>query len=290
MKSIINQLSSEADELIVLITKLIRVHSLIKRWKNSRHDQIFILAGDYCWEELPQEGKQLQTRILKEYGKYSALIRMLVQSLPSQVAKELEKSLKSVLDIVEQTQHLWSESKEEQLESVVASLRGQIRILEGIYDPLPDETIVVPDTNALLSNPHIETWSFRDLDHFTLVMIPAVLRELDELKVHGKREELRDKAKTLVRKTKEYLRRGDVFEGVKLAGNNKISFIAVEPKPQTMLPWLDPENVDDRIIASYFEVVIEHPRSQVILVTGDVNLQNKATYAGVIVDDPPEAD
>ena len=290
MKSIINQLGSEVEELIMLTTMLIRDHSLIKRWKNSQYDPVFILAGDYCWEELPQEGKQLQSRILKKFSKFSALIRMLVKSLPSQVAKDLEKSLKSILDIIEQTQHLWSESKEEQLESVVASLREQIRVLEGIYDPLPGETIVVPDTNALLSNPQVETWSFRGIDRFTLVMIPAVLRELDELKVNGKREEIRDKAKTLIRKTKEYLRRGDVFEGVKLAGNNKISFIAVEPKPQTMLPWLDPENVDDRIIASYFEVVIEHPRSQVILVTGDVNLQNKATYAGVIVDDPPEAD
>jgi predicted ribonuclease YlaK len=46
-------------------------------------------------------------------------------------------------------------------------------------------------------------------------------------------------------------------------------------------PWLDPENVDDRIIASVFEVQRLQPSSAVVLVTGDISLQTKAEAAAI---------
>ena len=62
--------------------------------------------------------------------------------------------------------------------------------------------------------------------------------------------------------------------------------IAPEPDMRNSLPWLDP-NKDDRVLASILEVMRSHPRSPVILVTRDINMQNKAAHAAIPYVDPP---
>jgi predicted ribonuclease YlaK len=54
------------------------------------------------------------------------------------------------------------------------------------------------------------------------------------------------------------------------------------------LPWLDAGNRDDRFIASVIEVMRAHPRSAVVIVTRDVNLQNKAEFASLPFVEPPD--
>ena len=48
------------------------------------------------------------------------------------------------------------------------------------------------------------------------------------------------------------------------------------------LPWLDRELNDDRLIASVLEVMRQNLGSRVVLVTSDVNHQNKADAAGIV--------
>ena len=47
------------------------------------------------------------------------------------------------------------------------------------------------------------------------------------------------------------------------------------------LSWLDPEIDDDRIIASILEIQAKYPGGNVALVTGDINLMNKADTARI---------
>ena len=53
------------------------------------------------------------------------------------------------------------------------------------------------------------------------------------------------------------------------------------------LPWLQETNNDDRLLAYFLEIMRLHVRSTVILVTGDINLQNKAEYARLPFLEPP---
>jgi hypothetical protein len=53
------------------------------------------------------------------------------------------------------------------------------------------------------------------------------------------------------------------------------------------LSWLDPANDDDRILVGFIEVMRQYPRCLVFLVTGDINLANKADYAGLPCVPPP---
>ena len=59
----------------------------------------------------------------------------------------------------------------------------------------------------------------------------------------------------------------------------KFNTIANEPDMKSSLSWLRGDVRDDRIIASVLELQSVNPVSRVILVTGDINLQNKADVA-----------
>ncbi|MDM8006166.1 MAG: PIN domain-containing protein [Phycisphaerae bacterium] len=63
--------------------------------------------------------------------------------------------------------------------------------------------------------------------------------------------------------------------------------VPAEPKVSETLPWLDPSNNDDRFLASVIEVIRENVRSVVVIVTGDINLQNKARFARIPFCEPP---
>jgi hypothetical protein len=47
------------------------------------------------------------------------------------------------------------------------------------------------------------------------------------------------------------------------------------------LPWLDPASLGDRLLASVIEVMRLDPHASVIVVTRDINLQNKLEFARV---------
>jgi hypothetical protein len=62
---------------------------------------------------------------------------------------------------------------------------------------------------------------------------------------------------------------------------------SVEPRFENTLPWLDPANRDDRLVAQAIEVMRAHPHSAVALVTRDINLTTKADVAEIPVVAPP---
>ena len=64
--------------------------------------------------------------------------------------------------------------------------------------------------------------------------------------------------------------------------------IATEPNFNKTLGWIDSENNDDRIIANALELQINNPSDNLILVTTDINLQNKAQMANLTVYDIDE--
>jgi len=70
----------------------------------------------------------------------------------------------------------------------------------------------------------------------------------------------------------------------------KIQSMATEPDMNTSLPWLDPDNKDDRILAGVIEVMRTRPRSIVKAVSRDINFQNKAEFANIPFEEPPATD
>jgi hypothetical protein len=278
MKTVAECLRDSGNTLRVLIEELVLRHSAVYLF-NPPDSLVISGSGNHSWDELSPEGRRLQARTLEEYQRFAAVLRALFRHQPSDTREQYEDAVTTVLAVVEQTGSLWEDNREEPLARALAALRLQTDLLERLHSST-DEPIFVPDTNALLYNPDLEKWKFDDVAFFTLMMTPTVVSELDRLKSEHRNEAIRERAEGLVRRMKEYRRRGALTEGVVLAkSRSRLQAIAIEPDVQSALPWLDAANGDDRLIASMIEVMRRYPRAAVCLVTRDLNLQNKAEFA-----------
>jgi predicted ribonuclease YlaK len=114
------------------------------------------------------------------------------------------------------------------------------------------------------------------------VLTPTVLKEIDLHKTDDRRSSRREKAERFARQVGEYRRRGSLLKGATLANSvSTVMAIPVEPKMSDSLPWLDPSSADDRLLASVIEVMRLNPHASVIVVTRDINFQNKLEFARV---------
>jgi len=263
-----------------LVNSFLGRHSGIYQW-HYPDGSIIYLGGEYKFNDLDVEGKRLQSKLLKDFEKLSSLLTVLFSKETSEILSAIEKATSIINKYINQDEHLFHNN----LNKIQQEVKDEFeKICEGIkclYDSTSGKLLVVPDTNALISYPDIEQWSIGTEEVIHIVLIPTILSELDALKIDGKKsEEVRKKAKKLIKKIKEYIRRGDTEAGVDVVkGKIKLITVALEPDFSWTLPWLDKDNNDDRAVASFLEVVRKHSRSKVFFVTGDVNLMNKLSYA-----------
>ena len=96
------------------------------------------------------------------------------------------------------------------------------------------------------------------------------------------------KVQSIITRLKGLRRQGNMHEGVKVNKVITVKMIAHEPDFKKTLSWLDPTNKDDCIIAATLEVQREEPSSIVVLVTNDINHQNKAEMANLPFIEPPD--
>jgi PIN domain-containing protein len=289
MKTVAEGISERIEVQRALLREFLLEHSGGLRDLNTRDSSVFIMGPSRAWAPLSQEGRRLQSRLLEMNGRLSALIRALLRNAPDDGAKALKKAQKTLEELIDQSHLAWVKTTEQAFGEAEKALDKQLELLGNLYDPVEGPPIYVPDTNALLWNPGLEEWRFDEVKRFTLVLTAAVLGELDRLKIEHRNPEVRERAEGLIRRIKSYRGRGDLASGVPLVKNvSAIKTIALEPNVEETLPWLDPSNEDDRILASFVEVMREHVRTSVILVTRDINLQNKAGYAGLPFVEPPD--
>lgn len=259
---------------------------IVYRPHNTR--DIFILGfSEYCWSDLDQKGKQVQTNIYQEINILVELLEVILQIQPEKYISQFEDAIKVIMWALLQNEQVWDSNISDVIEKVRENFKVIIDIINNQNYDKGKENLIVPDTNALLFNPDIEEWKFDEIQAFEIILLPTVLQELDKLKINHRNPELRNKAKKLIMKIKEYRRRGKLTSGVKLKENNRIRAIAVEPKMDKTLSWLDPFNNDDRMIASFIEVCRMNISSSVILITSDINVQNKAEFALLPFAEPP---
>jgi hypothetical protein len=112
-------------------------------------------------------------------------------------------------------------------------------------------------------------------------LVPTVLGELDDLKDRGKTQDLRDQAQGVVRRLKGLRDKGDLAVGVALTKTMTVKTEAREVDVRGVLDWLDPTVPDDRLLAAALRLQSDHPAGSVVLVTSDLNLQNKADAVGM---------
>jgi len=244
------------------------------------------------WGELDDSIRQVQSRVLEEYQRFSSTLEFFLNKQPENTIKNFQESKKIILSVIQQD---WEQNTsfgncDLAFSEAEKAIGEQIKLLNRLYTISQNKFVIVPDTNALLFNPDIQNWSFDSIEQFSIVLMPTVLSELDKLKMDSRSESVRQKSEKLIRQIKEYKRRGKLTEGVPIVKNKiQLVAIAVEPIISASLSWLDLEHSDDdRLLASCFEIMRRMLNSQVILSTRDINLQNKAEFAHLSFVEPPK--
>lgn len=283
-ENIINELTQKKEELIDFLSS----HSRVKQTIFSG-DAFFSVKGNHSYEKLDSKAVYTQDKLFKSFNKVFEIIEILLSESSKEHVNNFNKEKKIILESILQNSLTWSKTICEVIENCTKSINKICSIVINIYSSKNDEPILVVDTNSLYINTELEKWSFETFEKFEIVITPSVLKDLDKHKIEHRNENVRAKALKLIKKIKEYRRRGKLSEGVPIV-KEKINLrtIAIEPNFEKTLKWLDSKNEDDRLIAEFLEIMRSNGDRPVILVTEDINLQNKCELADLPFIEPPE--
>jgi hypothetical protein len=240
MQTVTEAISEHIDQFRELLRAFLLEHSGSLRDINKPSDSIVFVGPHYAWGDLDQEGRRLQSWLFDDYRRLAALIRALLRTLPAESSNELERAQNELEELIDQSHLTWIKTREEAVAKAESALDKQLELVVHLYDPAEGDPIYVPDTNALAWNPDLEKWHFAGVSRFTIVLTATVLGELDRLKVEHRNPEFRVKAEGVINRLKSYRQRGELSRGVVLRRNvSTIKTIALEPKVEETLPWLD---------------------------------------------------
>lgn len=268
----------EGETLLQRLSNLLLTHASLYRWNEAG-----ILPsnnGDYAWRDLEPEGMRLQSQLLEDYNRFSTILSILLQGQPRDLLKTYEGHARAIRKMIRQDKVTWHETAGGALEEIREALLSQVTMVGKLYHGSEEPHIYIPDTNALLLNPQLERWRFSDSARFTLTLLPTVLAELDALKSFRPNDDVGKKADEVIRLIKSYRAQENLVGGVTLKpGVSSINAVSSEPKSRCLFPWLDLNSRNDRIIASSVEVIRQYPHRPIMLVTGDICLQTKLSFA-----------
>ena len=288
LQSFQKRLTSELDKIEAAILDLWQ-KSEIEEFRSNPHSLFKMMVHPYNWKTLPIEHRAGQAKLLSLYqhwyelfyrchAKHSSDMRDSIDEINTYILAAIElKSNWSTAATFEENRNLLSQKI-----SFFRSLLAQHASEETLF-------VLVPDTNALLKSPDASQYcEVIESTAFRFVIVPTVLAELDGLKRSRTNQPLGEKAERAIRVIKGLRRQGSVLEGVTVAKTITVQMIPTEPRMADLPSWLDPNNQDDRIIGCILEIQCSQPSAVVVLVTDDMNLQNKAEMAFLPWAEPPE--
>lgn len=287
METITEKINIDLSSLNNELTMFIKTYSRLERIFYPG-DMSFSFSGDYKFEDLNTEALPIQDQLYKKFNKIVELIEILLSDSPEKHLKEFHSETEKVFEFILQNKMTWCKNINEAVTKSSESIEKIKFILNSLFKKSDLPPLLIPDTNALYENIEIEKWKFEEMQKFDLVITPSVLKDLDKHKIEHRNEGVRTKAIKLINKIKEYRRRGRLTEGVTLIKEKvNLKTIAVEPNFSKTLNWLDPLNEDDRLIAEILELFKANCNRPVIIVTSDINLQNKCEFVDLPFVEPP---
>lgn len=155
-------------------------------------------------------------------------------------------------------------------------------------NPQPRLVHAFPDANVFL---HFTTFDevdwplLLDVDQVCLVLVPSVMRELDQFKDDGSNDWRKTRVRTILSKFKTLLRASIQGQPVEVRSGVTIQFLTREPELDWRTRGFDPQVPDDRLMASILTFTPESP-GRIILITNDFPAQTKANSHGITAWEP----
>lgn len=282
------RLSKELDDIEAAIWDLWS-KSGIEEFRQDPYSNVLIVVHPYFWKKLPIEYRSGQAQLLGRYRHWHELFKRCHIQHSTDVHESIDQVNADILSAIELESGWGTAATVQQNRASLSEKIGVFHQLLNQHTAIEPDFVVVPDTNALLksADPSCYTTAI-GCARFRFIIVPTVLAELDELKRTRGTQPVGQKAEKAIRVIKGLRNQGSVREGVTVARTITVQMIPTEPKMSSLPSWLDADNHDDRIIGSILEIQCEQPAATVVLVTDDLNLQNKAEMAFLPWAEPPE--
>lgn len=250
-----------------------------------------LIAPDFEWGPPTPDQRGTQLSLLRSYNSFMELLTVTLSAAPKDLKRDLQAADRGFRTWLELDTN-WSLRPNPTHN--LAKLSEDALVLHDIIAILTaaakDILLLIPDTNSLLEHP--DPTEYRRLvgrDQFEFALLPTVLGELDDLKLSHRDPQIRDLARSTIRRVKGWRQQGSLTDGVVVDKTIIVKAIPEEPTVATSLSWLDPSVPDDRIIASVLDFQAKRPEASLVLITGDINLSNKADAAAIQTLEFPEA-
>ncbi|MEU2930554.1 PIN domain-containing protein [Streptomyces sp. NPDC007251] len=219
--------------------------------------------------------------LLRRVREWQPLFRLLFPHPTPEVSKRLDASLalleRWLVRPRDKTVPASIQAAAEKIKEAAATLHKLGELLPG--DAWPVRLAI--DTNMLLDNPDVAIYTPLLGKRYMVHLFPVVLRELDDKKLAGRTQDLREAAKKADRRLKGLRTNGNVLRGVRVAGEVHAVFEHIEPKGDRLPHWLDLDVPDDRLVACTLLLQSRYPGSAVYVATRDINLQTKLAAVGL---------
>lgn len=264
--------------------------STIKRtnW-NDPYDSVVVIAPELGWGHDSPENLRRRHDVLARYEMWHERFQTLFRSRISELTEAQKDPDRLIRDWLARDSMDWGvpstiEEAVAKGQAAFGALSELIRQFVPESDALP---LVVPDTNVLLRQPDLaKLITSVGAKEVEVVLLPTVLSELDELKDRGRTEDVRKAAQAAVRRIKGLRDKGPLSAGVNLTRQITVRAMPRDPDMDLAPNWLKASNRDDRILAAALELQASSPSRPVVMVSADINLQNKAEFAGLPFADP----
>jgi rRNA-processing protein FCF1 len=287
--SFAKRLTDELEELRDAFIALISRSSIVNTDPNRGSGGYAVFVGFPLWGWGPDEALLGdRTRLHERLEEWISLFMLLHRKALPETRTRIDAHLGLLRGWLtrEGSDHSVPSTRDKAENEAAAAFRELARLVElGTHGPA--DTLVVPDTNALIRQPDVALHA-RSVGspRCTIVMLTTVVAELDDLKDRGRTEDVRAKATAALRRLKGFRDRGDLRRGVTVEGQVQLRVEHREVQVREVLDWLDPTVPDDRILGGSLDLQARNPSATVVLVTSDMNLQNKAAAVGMPFADP----
>lgn len=264
--------------------------STVSTWQDDPSSGlIFVGHPRHSWEKPDEQQRRLQIEIKGLYTDWSEQIRLLFSGTPDDLQKDIFEADDFVRTWIEkESSHDIVPDAGQNKRTFRAKTVVFHSALTTIDDPRRSRVTLVPDTNAFVSCPDpVRYAEIAGSDSYDFVLLPTVLSELDDLAIKTRDDAFRDKVKAAIRRYKGWRGQGRLLDGVTVNQTITVRSVAREPNFEKTLHWLDRTILDDRIVASVLELQRALPSALIMLVTSDVNLQNKADAASIPCTESP---
>lgn len=266
------------------------IRELPVEWRDRHSGGVAVIAPEYSWGALSAEQINDQLAIKRDYDEWFEIVCSVFRTATNDLNQRIKEADQSLCSWIELSSN-WSlcrdpVSNERNLRD---SAERFVKILEVLEVGGASEIILIPDTNTIIGQPDPTPYeAIAGNPKFLFLLLPTVLAELDELKNHHRNPDFRKKVNKVIARVKGWRIQGSLRDGVTVSGTITVKAVASDPDMQRTLKWLTNDNRDDRIIASVLEVQSNYPTARVLLVTGDINLLNKADIARIEVCESPK--